>query len=135
VVIFPVTLNILFYHVFVARKACPSRLPLMLGIYFWPMPVGKLQKHCWPQKLPEHFQPQAKHKTEKNHYALKHPSIGLAVLVVVFIIVVATRPADFRVTPDGHHLRSRGGCVRNRWTISTSGRRGILGGNSIPRAK
>ena len=34
VVIFPVTLNILFYHVFVAPEGLPVAIPLMLGNLF-----------------------------------------------------------------------------------------------------
>src|SRR6267154_4355204 len=61
------------------------------------MPVGEITKHCWPQKLPEHFS-RRQNTRRRRIIMLSNILIGLAVLVVVFIIVVATRPADFRVT-------------------------------------
>src|SRR6266446_6513051 len=61
------------------------------------MPVGKTTKHYWPQKLPEHFS-RRQNTRRRRIIMLSNILIGLAVLVVVFIIVVATRPADFRVT-------------------------------------
>src|SRR5258705_435901 len=61
------------------------------------MPAGKITRHCWPQKLPEHFNRRQNTRRRRTTMLIKI-LIGLAVLIVVFIIVVATRPADFRVT-------------------------------------
>src|SRR6266850_5363974 len=61
------------------------------------MPAGKTTKHCWPQQLPEHFSRSPK-PSRRRIIMLSNILIGLAVLVVVFIIVVATRPDSFRVT-------------------------------------
>src|SRR5258707_13048537 len=60
VVIFPLTLNILFYHVFVAPEGLAVAIPLMLGNVFLSYPCRKNGKQVLSAKYCWNFQAQAR---------------------------------------------------------------------------